>query len=286
MAALPRPVPAYGLYGTSDLPGQDAFFHCETIALRSERHDWEISPHVHTALSQMLFIASGKVDLRLGESERALAGPLLVCAPCGTVHGFRFSADVIGFVVTVSQDFLDGLSRQDALRLRLARPALHTPSNDMARKLAEIGGQLVDAERERFDPGVHRLHRALAEAWLRTASRPAADPRPERSTIAQRFQALVEANFREHRPLGFYAGRLGCTVRTLSRRTDEAFGMSPLQLVNRRLLFEARRLLRFTNARCGDVAAELGFEDPAYFSRFYRRMTGQAPSAEKRRGPR
>ena len=59
--------------------------------------------------------------------------------------------------------------------------------------------------------------------------------------------------------------------------------MTPLQIVNRRLLFEARRLLRFTNANCSEVAAELGFEDPSYFSRFYRRMTGHSPSAEKQR---
>jgi AraC family transcriptional regulator, transcriptional activator of pobA len=61
--------------------------------------------------------------------------------------------------------------------------------------------------------------------------------------------------------------------------------MTPRQVINRRLLFEARRLLRFTNASCSDVAAELGFEDPSYFSRFHRRMTGRSPSAERRREP-
>src|SRR5690606_33252429 len=125
---------------------------------------------------------------------------------------------------------------------------------------------------------VHRLHHALAEAWLRTAIQPGLDRSSAHGTIAQRFQALVETSYREHRPLAFYAGRLHCTIRTLSRQTDMAFGMTPLQLINRRLVFEARRLLRFTNASCSEVAGELGFEDPAYFSRFYRRMTGHAPS--------
>ena len=59
--------------------------------------------------------------------------------------------------------------------------------------------------------------------------------------------------------------------------------MTPLQFINRRMLFEARRRLRFTNASCAEVAAELGVEDPSYFSRFCLRMTGHRPTLEKAR---
>lgn len=278
MRPLASPVPAYGLYGDADASALDAFFHCETIAVRSARYDWAIAPHLHTALSQILFVASGRIDLHLDGADHAHRGPLLVRAPRGHVHGFRFSPDVVGFVVTVSQDFLDGLARQDGLRVQLAQPAISVPAGDLAADLLAIGDRLVAAERRRFDPNMHRLHRALGEAWLRTAIQPglAGDAPPE--SLAQRFQALVEAHFRDHRPVAFYADRLHCTVRTLSRQCREAFGMSPLQCINRRLLFEARRLLRFTHAGCGEVAAELGFDDPAYFSRFFRRMTGTSPS--------
>jgi len=282
MHAASPAIPSYALYGDSQDAPLDEFFHCETIAIRSRRYDWEISPHRHPALSQMLFVARGAVDVRLGEAQHALAGPLLVCVPSGLVHGFRFSPSVVGFVVTASRDFLDSLGRHDALRAQMRAAALHTPTPALTRGLLQIGRQLLIAERDRFDPDAHRLHRTLAEAWLRLAIQPGLARAAQRGTIAQRFQALVETSYREHRPLAFYAAQLGCTVRTLSRQTDEAFGLSPLQFINRRLLFEARRLLRFTTARCSEVAAELGFEDPAYFSRFYRRMTGRSPSEDKR----
>ncbi|MBN8819944.1 MAG: helix-turn-helix domain-containing protein [Sphingomonas sp.] len=283
MATPARPIPTYGLYGDEAPPDLDEFFHCETIAVRSQRYDWEISPHVHPALSQMLFVSAGTVELRLGLTERRLHGPVLVCAPRDIVHGFRFSADVVGYVVTVAQDFLDSLSRQDALRIQLGRAGIHPLSAAQSGRLTALGTQLVEAEQGRFDPNMHRLHRALAEAWLRTAIRPGIAAPDRLDTLAQRFQSLVERRYREHRPLSFYAEHLNCTVRTLTRQTEDAFGMTPLQIVNRRLLFEARRLLRFTNANCSEVAAELGFEDPSYFSRFYRRMTGHSPSAEKQR---
>ncbi len=283
MNAPLRSIPTYGLYGDDAPPELVDHFHAETIAVRSRLYDWEISPHSHPALFQILFVAEGELHLRLGEDDRATAGPLIICSPCGTVHGFRFSSNVTGFVVTVSRDFVDSLVRQDALRVQIRKPSIHQPGAPLTARLLALGEQLVEAERDRFDPHVHRLHHALAEAWLRTAIQPGLDERTQQGTLAQRFQSLVETGYREHYPLAHYADRLNCTIRTLSRQTEAAFGMTPLQLINRRMLFEARRLLRFTNASCSQVAAELGFEDPSYFSRFYRRMTGASPSTEKAR---
>lgn len=283
MRSTDSTVPTYGLYGDGIHAWQEDFFHCETIAVRSRRHGWEISPHVHAGLAQMLFVANGQVVWWLAGETRSLAGPVLIGVPRGVSHGFRFSSDVVGFVVTLSQDFIDGLGREDALRRQLQAPACHRPSGALAGKLLALGGQMVEAEHDRFDPDAHRLHRVLAEAWLRTAIQPGLEPADRRGPIARRFQALVETSYREHRPVGDYAARLNCTVRTLSRQTEAAFGMTPLQFINRRLLFEARRLLRFSEASCGEVAAELGFQDPSYFARFYRRMTGRAPSAERMR---
>lgn len=282
MSPTSRPIPTYGLYGDTKAHEREDFFHAETIEVRSRRYDWEISPHLHAGLSQVLFVARGGVRLHLGGNDRQEEGPLLVCAPKGTVHGFRFSPDVEGFVVTASQDFVDSLTRQDALRTHLRTPAIYRPDDGLSDRLFALGSQLVEADRERFDTNVHRLHHALAEAWLRTTIQAGLDESGVRGTLAQRFQTLVEASYREHRPIAYYADRLHCTVRTLSRQTETAFGVTPLQLINRRLLFEARRLLRFTNASCSEVAAELGFEDPSYFSRFYKRMTGHAPGVEKR----
>lgn len=277
-----QPVPSYGLYGDERVPWSEDFFHCETIAARSRPNDWEISPHVHPALAQMLLLAQGTARIRLDGEDRSLSGPLLVIAPAGHVHGFRFSSDVSGHVVTVSRDYAEGLARHDRLRARLAKAEIAVPDPGTIERLLALGAQLVEAERDRFDPDVQRLHRALAEAWLRTACAQPVAGATAGATLAERFQALVEASFREHRPLDYYADRLGCTVRTLSRQTDLAYGMTPRRFVNRRIAFEARRLLRFTNADCGVVGAELGFDDPAYFARFYRRMTGRSPSEEKR----
>ena len=59
--------------------------------------------------------------------------------------------------------------------------------------------------------------------------------------------------------------------------------MSVKDVVLERRLLEAKRLLMFTIRSVEDIAFETGFGDPAYFSRFFRRRCGEAPSTWRRR---
>ncbi|MCR4269467.1 helix-turn-helix domain-containing protein, partial [Nitratireductor sp. ZSWI3] len=111
-----------------------------------------------------------------------------------------------------------------------------------------------------------------------------ATPRPHGAATrdSQRMQALemlISTHFREHRPVGFYAGRVGVSVAHLNRLARRGAGASVSQLITRRLLEAARRDLIFTPTPVQAIAYSLGFQDPAYFNRFFRRQTGTTPGA-------
>jgi AraC family 4-hydroxyphenylacetate 3-monooxygenase operon regulatory protein len=57
------------------------------------------------------------------------------------------------------------------------------------------------------------------------------------------------------------------------------------EVVHERLLQEARRLLRFSTVQVGEISYQLGFTDPAYFSRFFTKRTGIPPSQFRLLGP-
>jgi AraC family transcriptional activator of pobA len=59
---------------------------------------------------------------------------------------------------------------------------------------------------------------------------------------------------------------------------------SPMQVVHARILLEAKRLLRYTSMGVSEIAYELGFDDPAYFTRFFSQRTSIAPRAFRARG--
>ncbi|WP_295633516.1 helix-turn-helix domain-containing protein [Novosphingobium sp.] len=279
---MPDPIPSFALYGEDRAASPRIFAHIETIAARSSLHDWEIAPHRHADFVQILLVESGQADIALDGTQQACWAPFAVIAPPHAVHGFRFAPDTEGYVLTLSSDFVTrAQGPDDPLQRLFGQGGIAEFQTAAARTLLllarEMLGQLV------LRPDDTGLHLALAEAIARLlaalaepGTAPSADPR-----IA-RFRALVERHFREHRGLDFYAAQLGTTRRTLARLTAARLGASPKQVIDQRLAAEARRLLHYTNAGAAQVAAELGFDDPSWFSRFYLRTTGRRPRMDKR----
>lgn len=275
---MAQPIPTYALYGEGQALASGGFAHIETIAERSALHDWEIGVHRHDHFVQVLLVEEGHAAITLDTATVDLEGPGRVIVPAAAVHGFRFRQGTRGFVLTLSTDFstrthgpadqlLTALAQGGAASLPPAAAArAHWLAHEMLR---------LQQEWQEQDP----LFLALAEALIRTLARetPVADEAARADPRLTRFRQLVELHFRQHHGLDFYAASLGLTRRTLSRLTAAHLGCSPMEVIHRRLTLEARRLLRYTNATASQIAAEIGFDDPSYFSRFYLRMTGRRP---------
>ena len=273
-------IPSYGLFGEDAAPHAAGFAHIETIAERSSLHDWEIAPHRHTHGIQALLISQGHADVSIDGAHFALKPPGFVILPALSVHGFRFHPGTSGHVLTVSQDFLArASSASDPLRRLLTEGGRGVLGTAAAARVQMLASAMLDLAADwQADPA---LFQALAEALLRSLPLAAPPPTREDDRRLALFRHLIEVHLREHRPLDFYARSIGCTPRTLTRLCRSRLGQSPLEVMNRRLALEAQRLLRFTNASVTQVSEDLGFADPSYFSRFYLRVRGHRPQAER-----
>lgn len=275
-------IPRYALYGEGDRIAPGGFAHIETIAERSALHDWEIGVHRHDHFVQVLLVEEGHASVTLDGGTTELESPGRVIVPAAAVHGFRFRQGTRGFVLTLSTDFSTrAVGAGDPLLTMLAQGGIAQLSAEAAARALWLAREMLGLQQEwqQQDP----LFLALAESLIRTIGRGdggAGAAAGDDQRLA-RFRQLVELHYRQHRDLDFYAGALGLTRRTLSRLTAARLGCSPMDLIHRRLALEAQRLLRYTNATATQVAAELGFDDPSYFSRFYLRMTGKRPGEER-----
>ena len=101
----PMVIPRFALYGEAAAPGQD-MLHIESVASRSRLYHWEIEPHVHQGLYQILWLQRGSAEVVLDEWRASVAGPAAIVVPPGVVHGFRFPPDTDGLVLTLSARFL------------------------------------------------------------------------------------------------------------------------------------------------------------------------------------
>ncbi len=282
MDRISNPIPRFALYGEDGEGNDPGFVHIETIMARSERYEWEIQPHRHGYFFQLLLLRSGGAHVDVDGKKRTVSAPAIIIVPPGIVHGFRFVPGVEGVVLTLSSDFIHRAAKaSDPLHQILEHARLMPIPSDVSVRLGRLGEDMLDIQTDRRD-GQGALLSAFAETWVRLAAR-SVDPS---ATVLQddprmdRLRGLVELHLREQKPVAFYAKALGMTVRNLSRLTQRHFGCTPKDLINRRVALEARRLLLYSNASGRQVASELGFQDPSYFSRFYERMTGARPSRE------
>lgn len=293
-------IPHVALYGNEALPADVDLVHFERIPVRSSRHHWEIEPHVHDAMLQVLLIESGGGGEAVIDGRRwPLVPPCLVLVPALAVHGFHYAPDTDGPVITAAQRPLENLL--DALVPQLRRAALQplVLAIDPASRHAEALTPLFDAiARETRTTGraTGALGMSLLAALvlqiarLRDAApehaREARDPRSRKAQHVERFRGLLDAHFRERWAVDRYASQLGVSAGQLGRLCREQLGVSPLDAINARVLHEAQRGLVYSTLSIKQVAADLGFDDEAYFGRFFKKHLGLTPTAFRARGRR
>jgi AraC family transcriptional activator of pobA len=94
----------------------------------------------------------------------------------------------------------------------------------------------------------------------------------------QELQRLIETHFvKWHKPAD-YAAAMFLSVKGLSRLTSKYLSKTPSELITERIIQEAKRALHFTTLSVKEIAAQLQFEDPYYFSRLFRKYTGVTPT--------
>ncbi|MGA2843215.1 MAG: helix-turn-helix domain-containing protein [Steroidobacteraceae bacterium] len=276
--AAAAPVPAFFLYGEPLQPPDERLVHVETIASRSLQHNWDIRPHRHRDLHQVLLTQRGQVEARVDEIAESLRAPAIVVTPPGVVHSFRFQPGTIGLVASFAPRLVPELESGGSNIARfLERPAVLAldRASVNATDLKVLGDMLL-REFGRSAPGRHVALRGLVAAMLANVMRltrlsEAGGPdfaAPECELVA-RFRRLVELRYREHVGLAAYAAELAVSQARLRRACLSVAGQSPAELVHLRLLVEAERQLRYTSLSIAQIGYHLGFHDPAYFSRFF-----------------
>jgi len=267
-----KTIPTYALYGEPTQDPQHEWLHWETIQERSRGHGYRIAPHRHEQFFQLLCLTGGRGRVVLDDTEIALVPPCIVLVPPMIVHGYQFSPDVDGIVVTLmARDLAEGMDLPSAGMIR----------GDISMLQRILDGLIAEADR----PGIRhdramQAHMALLNVAMHRARNLAVvkDGASLRArNHAQAFSELVDRRFRETRRIADYAAALGVSQTHLNRISREILGASALGVVERRIALEARRQLLFSTLTIKQIGAGLGYDDPGYFTRFLKRILGVAP---------
>lgn len=282
-----RVIPNYSLYGVQAQPGWQSWFDFEWIPQRSRPYNWKIRPHKHDALIQILYLTQGSGEVSIDHSRTFFKAPCLMWIPAQTVHGFNFSEDVDGPVITAAQRPLESLVgvASPELLSKLRKPAVFVldAASDHAGTLMPL---FLAVERETHLQAVGQSTAGMAllaaiciqmARLTRINEVSVTNVHSRKYSQIEKFRSMVDENFKKHLPITDYAGQLGITPGQLSRLCREVLGMSGLDIVNARVIHEAQRLLVYTGNSIKQTAHALGFADEAYFCRFFRKHTALSP---------
>lgn len=281
-------IPHYYLYGDQGADVELDFLHIEPIRDRSGPNDWRIRPHAHPEHLQVLLVRAGGGSIRMEDRLLPILPPAMMVVPAGIVHQIDFNPGTDGFVVTAALGCLNAAAAGDQrLATAAARPAVYP--------LADTGVS-IPAVIDTF----HWLHREFI--WSAPGRRTAIiaqfmrilvvllrlsiahdDPgmtAPDRDyDLLARYRALLESSFRKQRALTFYAGALAVTPARLNAACKARAGKTASELLYDRIVIEAKRYLIYTESSVAQVAHLTGFDDPAYFNRFFTQRVGLSPGA-------
>lgn len=229
----------------------------------------------------LLWFTQGQGRVTIAGATRGYTAHNAVFIPPGTMHGFEMTGRVFGTALYFGRE--SGVSLPDA--------PCHLRIRDVAAQ-KEFQGLLDAAQREAESgrPGHARavaLHFGLIGLWLeRQLAAAPAEParRPDAAhRLAARYARLLERDFHSGMSIADFAAALNVTPTHLTRACKATCGRPAHALLQDRVLFEARRLLAETQVPVKDIARQLGFSSPAYFTRAFQANVGETPSSFRRR---
>lgn len=97
-----------------------------------------------------------------------------------------------------------------------------------------------------------------------------------------KFSNLIDENYKKGYSVAEYARLLHISPRTLSDLTQQQLGKTPSQMVKERIILEAQRLLLYSDLNINQVGYLLGFDDPSYFVKYFKKYTNTSPSEFKK----
>ncbi len=246
-------------------------------------------PHRHE-FHELIWIRRGSGQQLIDGTAVRLQSRMLSLILRGQVHQFVRASGLDGLVIRFTDELLPGDGfRIDALPPQLLRE-LDTANHKQ--RFAPDQARVIDAlcdmvwaehllagdgsgSRQALGHLVSMLliHFQRARSQNERLARPAA----RHTGVYHQFMTLLEAEFCRHHEVSYYADRLHLTSRQLSQQVSQVLGMPAKRVIEQRLVTEAKRLFRFSDLSSKEIAYRLGYDDPAYFSRVFSRITRLSP---------
>lgn len=246
--------------------------------------------HIH-GFYQILYFRNGEGCHFVDFTRYPVNGNMLFFISPGQIHCFDRNIRAEGIILHFNENFLSDENNSESIFIKY---------NMFNAFDTEPFCLLTDEDAGRFDLIVRKLHEETARKELfahrdylkclvklflieaqRISNRNTAShlcPNSSSQRCFTRFRQLLEEHYRHIHTVKEYAAALNVSAKTLTHCIAENARSTPLKLINDRIILEAQRQLFYSDIKVKELAYQLGFEDPSYFVKFFKRQCGLLPA--------
>jgi len=249
--------------------------------------DFKVSyPHRHDFF-EILFITQGSGTHTIDLHEHPIKPNSIFFLSPGQIHDLDLSEDIKGFIFLFTAEFYL-INKQDQNKL-LELPFFYNLSGkshplyidqQKAERLKDLFQQACEENKHNQEDS-SEIIRSVLDILLILCKRSYPVQHDEKSKksnlLVKRFKQLIEEKYQENLSVKEYADLLSVSANHLSETVKNLTGRTSTDLINDKMILEIKRLLIHTELTVSEIAFQLNFVDQSYFSRYFKKQTGQSP---------
>jgi AraC family transcriptional regulator, transcriptional activator of pobA len=260
-------------------------FYVNRLIPHIRDHHFIQEPHKHDFYLVVLFTKGKGTHIIDFKSYDIKPGTIFMMGP-GQTHHWQLSKDIDGFVFFHTKDFYEESFVSEKTENYPFFSSIHHPPLLRLNPLTLDTILLIFADmlKEYKNKELlkwNKLHCLVNLAYIELARKyqPKEEVRSEKYIVTlKKLEQFIDKNFRTVKYPHEYAEMMNITEKHLNRISKECLGKTTSDLIAERLLLEAKRLLVHSSAPVSEIAGQLGFSEPSYFSRLFKKRIGITPA--------
>lgn len=247
--------------------------------LNVSKHILTPTPLFRPSYNFLVYLQSGLFEQQIGTQTFKIEAPAILWISNGTITAIKsIYKKIHGYFLLVEEKTVNTIyKKKDSLNLFTIHPVLKLEKTESHWIHSLL--HLMEKELKVNQPNrrvAHGLLQTLLYKVLEFSDSKRALTRTEQ--VAIDFKRLVYNHFKEEQSVSFYAGQLAISENYLNRCVNNIFNKSTKEVITEIRILQSQLLLWDLSKDISEVGFELNFDDPSYFSRVFKKVTGQTPS--------
>lgn len=248
----------------------------------SQRNEEEYFPAHRHNFYELIFFTEGKGTHRIDFTDYEVANNLVYFISPGQIHEMQ-TKDRKGYVIVISKEVFYNIQKIENIsfsalfnNIQQVKIVIKDPTD------FNMLISLLKNEQNKTNTNRHLLRNYVSAILITCIESSNIEKDKEQDYRIYRLMDEINQSFRKERTGKFYSDKLCISLKHLNDISNKILGRTLTQLIHERIILEAKREIAYTNKSIKEIAYELGFKDPAYFNRFFKKFIKQTPETFRR----